>query len=168
MKKYGKIGRAAGVLSLILFMVLVLLQLAVSVFSGRELPVLFGYSYLAVLSGSMEPAISAGDLLVISRQTDYGEGDIITFSEDGFLTTHRIMALEEGGYDTKGDANTIRDINPVPAEQVLGKVVGIIPKAGKLLLAVRSPLVIAIVFLAGAAVWLLTDKKKTGEKGACG
>ena len=69
MKKYGKIGRAAGVLSLILFMVLVLLQLAVSVFSGRELPVLFGYSYLAVLSGSMEPAISAGDLLVISRQT---------------------------------------------------------------------------------------------------
>ena len=149
-------------------MFLVLLQLAVSVFSGGELPVLFGYSYLAVLSGNMEPAISAGDLLVISRQTDYGEGDIITFSEDGFLTTHRIMALEEGGYDTKGDANTIRDINPVPAEQVLGKVVGIIPTAGKLFLAVLSPLVIAIVFLAGAGTCPPTGLKKTGGKRAGG
>lgn len=42
MKKYGKIGRAAGVLSLILFMVLVLLQLAVSVFPAGSCPYCLG------------------------------------------------------------------------------------------------------------------------------
>ena len=166
MKIFGKLLKAAAKLFSIVLMAAILLQLAGSVFGGRELPALFGYSCLAVLSGSMEPAVSAGDLIVIHRQTDYKEGDIITFSEDSFYTTHRIIASDAGGYRTKGDANNIQDAAPVRSEQVAGKVKWIIPKAGNLFLAVRSPLAAACIFLLGAAAWLLSDQKKTGEKGA--
>ena len=166
MKIFGKLLKAAAKLFSIVLMAVILLQLAGSVFGEHELPALFGYSCLSVLSGSMEPAVSAGDLIVIHRQTDYKNGDIITFSEDGFYTTHRIIASDAGGYRTKGDANNIQDAAPVRSEQVSGKVKWIIPKAGKLFLAVRSPLAAACIFLLGSAAWLLSDQKKTGEKGA--
>ena len=78
MKIFGKLLKAAAKLFSIVLMAVILLQLAGSVFGEHELPALFGYSCLSVLSGSMEPAVSAGDLIVIHRQTDYKNGDIIT------------------------------------------------------------------------------------------
>jgi len=163
MKIFGKLLKAAAKLFSIVLMAVILLQLAGSVFGEHELPALFGYSCLSVLSGSMEPAVSAGDLIVIHRQTDYKNGDIITFSEDGFYTTHRIIASDAGGYRTKGDANNIQDAAPVRSEQVAGKVKWIIPKAGTVS---RCSVTIgcSLYFFAGICSMVTIRSKENGRE----
>lgn len=144
--------------ALVLMALLCLWQLGARIVLGQELPQTFGYSHLAVLSGSMEPEISAGDLVVIRRQTAYQPGDIITFDEGGVFTTHRIMEIRDDGFCTKGDANNTPDSRPVPFERVVGRVILVIPGAGKVLLFLRSPAGMLGILLSGAAVLFLTER----------
>ncbi|MDR0489335.1 MAG: signal peptidase I [Propionibacteriaceae bacterium] len=100
---------------------------------------------LTVLSGSMEPRVSAGDVVVTRgvNTTNVDEltiGDIIVFlpyPEDPTLVTHRIIGLsvtQEGrSFITKGDSNNVNDPwNPVHDYQIRGKVIYVIPKVGYL------------------------------------
>src|SRR5688572_3055096 len=70
---------------------------------------LFGsYRSFLVQSGSMEPSIMTGDIIVIKEQQEYMKSDSITFkTEDGRVVTHRIVeVIEENGektFVTKGD-----------------------------------------------------------------
>ena len=72
----------------------------------------FDWSVDAVVSGSMEPELKVG-AVVITRPVDPEEiklGDIITFHSplSEKLTSHRVMAAEGGSsfhFQTKGDAN---------------------------------------------------------------
>lgn len=83
-----------------------------------------------VLSGSMEPTISPGDVIVVESvdPADIEEGDVITFRREGDVrpTTHRVIEVrEEGGepaFRTAGDANEAPDQEPVRASQVDGRV----------------------------------------------
>jgi signal peptidase len=97
---------------------------------------------LTVLSGSMEPAFSPGDLIVVSgvnetNAKDLKVGDVITFMPnpgDSTLVTHRIIgkgAAADGGvkFTTQGDANGAAD-DPVLAQQVRGKYLFHIPYLG--------------------------------------
>lgn len=70
---------------------------------------IFGKSILVVRTGSMEPTINPGDMIVISKEYEYKKGDIVTFYEDGTFVTHRIVKINEDGYTTKGDANDLED-----------------------------------------------------------
>jgi len=88
-----------------------------------------GWEFNAVLSGSMEPVLHVGGLIV-TRPVDAAElrvGDIISFKVPGGDTPvcHRIVEVRsEGGvlsFITKGDANDSLDPNPVLAEAVKGK-----------------------------------------------
>ena len=68
------------------------------------------YQVLAVTSGSMSPAIRAGDAIVIKRPPPLEElekGMIVTFVIQGRIVTHRIHQINhaEGYLVTKGDAN---------------------------------------------------------------
>ncbi len=92
---------------------------------------LFGYRLFYVVSGSMEPDIPVGALLVVGECDSYGVDDVITFySQDesiqGYPNTHRIIDVvyEDGSarYITKGDANDAPDDTPVKPEDVIGKV----------------------------------------------
>src|SRR3989344_7105026 len=65
-----------------------------------------------VKSGSMEPAIRTGGLVLIVPSVSYKVGDVITFGADTktqIPTTHRIVSVEGEGsrrtFTTKGDAN---------------------------------------------------------------
>jgi signal peptidase len=87
-------------------------------------PRVFGYKALAVQSGSMEPGIPIGSLVVdVPADADrLRVGDVITFHRpDGAneLITHRIVRIEERWGDrvfvTKGDANGAPDGWYVPA-----------------------------------------------------
>jgi len=98
---------------------------------------LFSYQMKAVLSGSMEPDIQIGSIIFIKTGDDmqrFNKGDIITFEADeNILVTHRIIDVVNGGqeYITKGDANNGADIDPVLADNVIGKYTGItIPYVG--------------------------------------
>lgn len=106
---------AAGVIGALV----VLTVLLVSV-GPRVLP----YQTYFVRSGSMEPTIETGAMVVLTK-TDgsrLGPGDIITFknpNDESILVTHRIVEVEtnEQGrvFVTKGDANTNPDPWRVPA-----------------------------------------------------
>ncbi|WP_285758144.1 signal peptidase I [Nocardiopsis ansamitocini] len=118
------------------------------VFSVSILPRLTNAQALIVLSGSMEPTIPVGSV-VISRPVDPAElrvNDVITFTHgspaqtDAFdpanspLVTHRVVQIEttpQGRvFHTQGDANDVRDDPPVTAADVHGRVWYHIPYFG--------------------------------------
>lgn len=90
-----------------------------------------GYQPFAVLSGSMEPEFSTGDLIYV-KEVDYTtlkEGDVITFMLDkDTVVTHRIVEVIPDElsdtvirFRTKGDANEENDGSLVHYMNVLGK-----------------------------------------------
>ncbi|SDM15380.1 signal peptidase, endoplasmic reticulum-type [Halogranum gelatinilyticum] len=91
-----------------------------------------------VLSGSMEPSISPGDVVVVDDvgASTLERGDVITFRRDGETkpTTHRIVEIRETetgrAFVTKGDANEARDGPTVAPENVVGEVLLVIPLVG--------------------------------------
>ena len=112
----------------------------------------FGNKALIVRSGSMEPTISVGSIVVVRASNSvvsptsittfpYGIGDIIAFrSEKNSKTiiTHRVIGVEplrDGGvsYKTKGDANEEMDGWTVQQKNVLGKSYFVLPAFGKVL-----------------------------------
>lgn len=106
-----------------------------------------GVRLLTVSSGSMEPGIPAGSLIVVAAKDNYIAGDIISFNEAGgreIITTHRISRIEEIDgrirYVTRGDRNEEEDLTIVYFNKVVGKVTVIIPKLGEALLIANQSL----------------------------
>ena len=89
----------------------------------------------AIATGSMEPEISVGDMVVVADwQWDLAEGDVIAYAHDGKTIVHRITEVvqqpEGTAYITQGDANNAPDADPVQPSQIEGKVVARIPALG--------------------------------------
>jgi signal peptidase I len=111
-------------------------------------PRLVGYTSLTVLSGSMEPVIGTGDV-VVGRPIAAGEarrGDIITFREPGTrrLVTHRLrrVRVRDGVAQmvTKGDANNAPERWRIPLDGRVSRVLYRIPELGYTRSLVGSPL----------------------------
>ena len=109
-----------------------------------DVPMVGGYSALIVLSGSMEPTIKTGEVIVIHAQKDYKIKDVLTYREGGILVTHRIVDETETTYTTRGDANNTDD-PPIKKTQAIGKTIFHIPYLGKAILFVQSPIGLASV-----------------------
>jgi len=93
-----------------------------------------------ILSGSMEPALSPGDVVIVSDAASVAVGDIITFSNGGSIpVTHRVVGVQDGQYITKGDANGNPDTAPVAPGSVLGRVVHTIPLIGYVIIWANTP-----------------------------
>lgn len=93
-----------------------------------------GNTPVAVVSGSMEPALSAGDLLMVRDVSSSGVhvGDVVIYSRpDQLPVTHRVTDVREHFLTTQGDANSVADA-PVAMNRVQGTVVGHVPYAGML------------------------------------
>ena len=100
-----------------------------------EVPRLFGYSLINIVSGSMEPDIKKGDYILIEEvdPAEVEENDIICFySTDpsiyGYPNTHRVVEepyVENGTYyyTTKGDANLLPDKQPAQGDRLIGRYV---------------------------------------------
>lgn len=88
---------------------------------------LFGWKPVLVLSESMEPTYTSGDILLVREKEGTPElDDIILFRETGFgmnaYVTHRLIGRDEGGCITKGDNNEYADPGRVQEEDILGTV----------------------------------------------
>lgn len=104
-------------------------------------PRIIGAEPFTVISGSMEPTIPTGSI-VVSKHVEAGEvafGDVVTYqlkSGEPLTVTHRVVAVDvvEGKtrYRTQGDANNTEDPLPVRPEQIRGVVAYHIPLAGYL------------------------------------
>ncbi|MDR0847562.1 MAG: signal peptidase I [Propionibacteriaceae bacterium] len=125
---------------IVTFVMIGLLGLAVALV---VVPKAFGGLSLTVLTGSMEPGIAPGDVVVtrgvdMEAARDLKIGDVITFlpyPDDPTLVTHRIIAKTASaqGYSfvTQGDNNTAPDVwNPVQDYQIRGEVLYVVPKIG--------------------------------------
>lgn len=100
--------------------------------AGKDkVPEIFGYSFLQVATGSMEPTIPTNSLIIV-RKTDPADvqvGDVICFySTDpkiyGKPNTHRVVEIQKDGgeltFITKGDASVLQDTYPVLADSLVG------------------------------------------------
>lgn len=84
----------------------------------------FGITILDVVSNSMNPSIRKGNMIIVKKQNDYEEGDVITYiGSDENLVTHRIVRKYENVFITKGDNNNVEDESEVKKEQIIGKVI---------------------------------------------
>ncbi len=164
MKIIKKIG--IGLLCLVLFSLLAFnLYNFVSIhLLHQELPSFFGYSVLEVVSGSMEPSIHVGDLIVINRNAShYQKGDIVTFKDvDGSFVTHRIEKIDDDQMVTKGDANDSSD-DAMPRSSLRGKYLFRLNGMGRLLASFRNPFVIGMIFIIGVIVCIFLSIDKDGN-----
>lgn len=154
-----------------------LMLLAVATFIAPQ----FGWRVDSVLSGSMEPALQVGGV-VVTRPVEaeaIEEGDIITFYSPlgEALTTHRVVARVAGVHDgergsglavatpqeepsiyfrTKGDANEDEDPFIVPAQNVVGEVVFHLPYLGYVASFIQTRLgLLVTLFVPGLIIIIL-------------
>ena len=103
-----------------------------------------GYQVFNVVSGSMEPTYSVGDLIYVkSVDPDAVQvGDPITFvlNENLVVATHRVIRVdaENRHFYTKGDANDQNDVGYITTSNVVGMVRYRIPYIGYPTLLLRS------------------------------
>ncbi|WP_158374939.1 signal peptidase I [Cellulosimicrobium cellulans] len=116
---------------------------------------------LVVVSGSMEPAIGTGDLLVaVPRPTaDLRVGDVATLrsSTTGVLVTHRVVAVERTPGDgwtvrMQGDANASPDASAYPVGDTVWQPVARLAGAGRVVTTLTRPGVAAPLGVALAAL----------------
>jgi len=120
-----------------------------------------------VLSGSMEPTIKTGGVVMVKPTSEYQIGDVITYQYGHYsrnLTTHRIIGK------TQGDNNNAADLHPVEREQIKGKVLLTIPYVGYVANFARSkvgfPLLVLVPALAiiGSEVSKISREIKKEKK----
>lgn len=123
-----------------------------------------GYAILEVVSGSMEPTIKVGDLIVIDTKVQkYKEQDIVTFRDvSGSFVTHRIISLDKDKMITKGDNNNTKD-EALSTKNIVGKYVFKISGVGLILSSLKSPFVLVMVLLIGILVCYLISTDKNGK-----
>lgn len=157
---------------LILVAVLLIVYIAYMLIARYALhiptPTVFGLGGASVVSGSMEPEISVGDYVITLRQDSYAQGDVIMFyTQDGVCTTHRIVEIVDGSFRTKGDANNAADLFLVGADDVVGKVVSVLPGVGAVIGFLQSPAGFCILLAVIAVVWFVCEtfsrRKKQDE-----
>lgn len=144
---------------------------------AAAVPVVFGGRTFSVMSGSMEPNISTGDL-VLTRTispTAAEPGDVVSFTDpenEDRLLTHRVASAARHGSDysfvTKGDANNTVERWSVPADGRIGRVLFRLPKLGYAMALGRTPaarivlITLPALLLAGfalRAIWRPTKEE---------
>jgi signal peptidase I len=121
-----------------------------------------------VLTGSMSPAISVGDVIVTVPITQKVPqiGDVIAYQAKRFngenvaVFSHRIIDGDiENGFVMKGDANKSPDPQKPKAGDILGVVLFTIPFIGNLLTPKALFLLLPCLF----GLWLILDAMKNVE-----
>ena len=120
------------------------------------LPLAFGDRPHTVLTGSMEPTISAGDVVVDARISplDARVGDVVTFrdpEDQSKLITHRVKRIRRGGshlwFTTQGDANNTTEHWRIAADGELGRVAYKVPWVGHVAVLTHTPLGLGLLLV---------------------
>lgn len=166
--QYLSTGISAGILALTLALAALVIGL----------PAAVGGMPLTVLSASMEPVYSPGDLIVVkpAPAQDIQVGDVITYqlrSDDPTRIAHRVIARSTTTngtttFRTQGDANTAPDDTLVTEIQVLGTVWYHVPGLGWITTVLTGtirnwlvPTVATALFLYAAATFISWARDRT-------
>ncbi len=144
-------------------------------------PLAFGARPYTVLTGSMEPAISPGDVVVAERidPPEARAGDIMMFrdpADQERTITHRVRHVRRVGdhfwFVTRGDANNHGERWRIAADGQLGRVLYVVPAVGHVAVVAgrigpELPLTIGILLLVANEMWLIWRPRRepppTGE-----
>ncbi len=104
--------------------------LAVGLSALAQAPRLLGYRPVVVSSGSMEPTLQVGDVVVTNPDGKVGLESVIDFRVPDGTRIHRVVEVLDEGYRTKGDANPSADTTIVAPEDVRGTGALVVPLVG--------------------------------------
>jgi signal peptidase len=119
-------------------------------------PLAIGDRPHTVLTGSMEPTIAAGDVVVDEQiaPTAARVGDVVTFrdpEDQSRLITHRVRSIRRQGshlwFVTQGDANNTTEHWRVAADGQLGRVAYTVPWVGHVAVLTHTPLGLALLLV---------------------
>lgn len=144
----------------------------------NRVPVFGGYSYLYVVSDSMEDTLSVGEGILVKKTApaDIKEGDIISYyftlteiqaqrlgiNKKEVVITHRVAEITKDTngklfFVTKGDNNTEADDWFVPAENVIGVLDESYPVVLKILSFFNNPLGMIFLVIFPLSLILVSD-----------
>ena len=126
---------------------------------GNQMPMPFGTGAAVVMSGSMEPTLSKGDLIFVRKAEELHTGDIVVYQSDNMLVVHRIITLYGDTVVTQGDANNAAD-DPIDVSQVKGVVRFHIPYVGTILEAIKTPVGTLVTLLLAFALVELSFRRQ--------
>ena len=113
---------------------------------NKKYPDFLGYTIFEIETGSMADTIQINDVILVKITKEVEQNDIITFEYNEDIITHRIINKTEEGLITKGDANNSTD-KPITIDNVIGKVIKIIPRLGIWKKVLSEPKVIASIVI---------------------
>jgi len=132
-------------------------------------PVKGNYQVMSVMSGSMEPTIPVGSLIVVKPSSSYEVGDIITFLPMNAKTkkeniTHRIFSIkQENGnklFETKGDANKSPDEELITQDRIIGKHLFTVALLGYVLTYIKTLPGLLFIVLIPSVIIIYEEMKK--------
>jgi signal peptidase len=124
-----------------------------AVIKTSETPNFLGIKTYVIISGSMEPNLQIGDIVIVKKvaQNELKQGDIISYRQGQSVITHRIAEVidKEGEveYKTKGDNNNAEDSGIISYEMIEGKVVKHISQIGKIAIILQKKGTIIFIIL---------------------
>lgn len=143
-----------------------------------------GYNMYVVQSGSMEPALAVGDMIVTGPVSGWLTGDvetgsIVTYNNGHKSVTHRVIAVDGEGLTTKGDASEDPDTFSVSLGDVEGILLFRVPHFGRVVdfIGTRQGWFLVIIIPASLLVFMLVreivkealrkEGNKARDKGRC-
>ena len=132
---------------LLVILILVIYGKCVTTFTDNAYPNYFGYTLFEVASGSMEPALYTNDVILIKIGKDNLKNkDIIAFTSENAIITHRIIFIDGDTITVKGDNNNTID-SPINRSQIIGKVIKVFPKLSIWKKIITEPKILIVIFI---------------------
>lgn len=156
-KKPNIVKRFFGIIGKLFLLAILALAITilVRVFVYQKFDI-FGFRLYQIMSGSMEPTIHVGDAVITKEVPELNEGDILAYENGQAITVHRVIKVYTEGdkrmYEAQGDNNNAPDQGLIMPEQVKGKVVFTVKKAGEVINLLRKYGIIILIFAVGIIV----------------
>lgn len=155
-KKAEIVKRAISIIAYILLIPLLIYNISLmaqAIANPNKTPSFLGIKTYTIVSGSMEPEIQIGDIVIVKEveEDKLQEGDIISFRQGQSVVTHRIIGIieneNEKTYKTKGDNNNIEDRQEIGFALIEGKLIGKIPFLGKIAQMLQGKITVIVIAL---------------------
>ena len=129
---------------------------------GEQLPMPFGFGAAVVLSGSMEPEMSQGDLIIVKEADKFEVNDVVVYQDGMGLVVHRVVDIDGDTVTTKGDANNAAD-EPIDKTAVKGTVSCSVPFLGNVVTFLKSKIGTVCIIIAAIALVEISRRRERQE-----
>jgi signal peptidase I len=149
---------------IIIFMTIILIVMWIA-FAPTQVG---GQAYYVIVNGiSMLPNFHGGDLAILKVASTYKVDDVIAYYDPQIRARiiHRIIGIQQGQYVIKGDNNSWIDSLHPTKDEILGKLWIHIPKLGRVVLWLRSPINMTLIVGILGGVIMVDTKKQPNKHG---